>query len=91
MAKMDSLIPGFRESVVESRLYTPMDYAVNFGFVSSVSPVAESVHYEKMDTNTPVKGLYCVGSTVLPAGGCAASSVLSGRAAARLIIKNGGS
>ena len=38
MAKMDSLIPGFRESVIESRLYTPMDYAVNFGFVSSVSP-----------------------------------------------------
>jgi phytoene dehydrogenase-like protein len=89
MAKMDSLIPGFRGSVVESRLYTPMDYAVNFGFVSSVSPVAESVHYEKMDTKTPVKGLYCVGSTVLPVGGCAASSVLSGRAAARLIIKNG--
>ena len=66
MAKMDLLIPGFRESVIESRLYTPMDYAVNFGFVSSVSPVAESVHYEKTDTMSPVKGLYCVGSTVLP-------------------------
>ncbi|MHB8174137.1 MAG: phytoene desaturase family protein, partial [Nitrospirota bacterium] len=91
MSKIDSLIPGFSESVVESKLYTPMDYAANFGFISSVSPIAESVHYEKMTTATPVRGLFCVGSTVLPVGGCIASSILSGRAAARLIIKNGGS
>ncbi len=89
MGRMDYLIPGFSENVVDSILYTPADYAANFGFTSSVSPVAESVHYEKMSTATPVPGLYCVGSTVLPVGGCTASSILSGRAAARLIIKNG--
>ncbi len=88
MGRADSLIPGFSENTVDSRLYTPADYATNFGFTSSVSPVAESVHYEKMSTATPVRGLFCVGSTVLPVGGCTASSILSGRAAARQILKS---
>ncbi len=88
MGRADSLIPGFSENVADHRLYTPADYAARFGFTSSVSPVAESVHYEKMSAATPVGGLYCVGSTVLPVGGCTASSMLSGRAAARQILKS---
>ncbi len=86
--RADSLIEGFSENVVDSRLCTPADYAARFGFTSSISPVAESVNYEKMPVATPVRGLYCAGSTVLPVGGCTASSILSGRAVARHILKD---
>ena len=83
----DTVVPGFYGSLVDWKLYTPRDYVENLGFVSLVTPVAESVQYQKMGQETPVKGLYCVGSTVLPVGGCAASSVESGRLCARKILK----
>jgi len=84
------LVPGFYESIVEKQVFGPKDYAENFGFVSVVSPVAESVNYYKMPAATPVPGLYCVGSTVLPVGGCAASSVESGKLCAQAVIKSMG-
>lgn len=87
LSQMDELVPGFNGCIVERRVFTPMDYVENFGFVSLVSPVAESVHYEKLGGDTPLPGLYCVGSTVLPVGGCAASSVMSGRECARSVVK----
>jgi phytoene dehydrogenase-like protein len=86
---MDQVVPGFYEAIVSKKVYTPWDYVESFGFVSTVTPVADSVHYEKAGVATPLPGLYCVGATVLPAGGCAASAVESGRAAARLLLKKG--
>ncbi|MGA2192182.1 MAG: FAD-dependent oxidoreductase [Nitrospirota bacterium] len=90
IGEVDQVVPGFKAAVVDSRLYAPRDYVDNFGFVSTVTPVAESVHYEKLGVETPLPGLYCAGSTVLPAGGCAVSSIESGKAAAKLVIKRSG-
>ena len=86
---MDSLVPGFYEGIVSKAVYTPRKYVESFGFISTTSPVADSVHYEKTGVDTPLPGLYCVGATVLPHGGCAASAIESGRAAARMLIKKG--
>jgi phytoene dehydrogenase-like protein len=87
LSDMDELVPGFHASIVDRKVFTPRDYAEKFGFVSLVTPVAESVNYEKMGVETPLPGLYCVGSTVLPVGGCASSSVMSGRICARSVIR----
>ena len=87
---MDAVVPGFYNGIVEKKLYTHRDYVENFGFASLVSPVAESVNYEKFGPEMPVKGLYCAGSTVLPHGGCAVSSVESGRNCAKSILKASG-
>jgi all-trans-retinol 13,14-reductase len=84
---VNSLVPDFYESMVDGRLYTPKDYYEKFGFVSTVTPVAESVNYPKLPVETPIPGLYMVGSTVLPVGGCAASAMESGRVCARKILK----
>jgi phytoene dehydrogenase-like protein len=85
---MDAVVPGFHSGIVEKKIYTHRDYVENFGFASMVSPVAESVNYEKFGPEMPVKGLYCAGSTVLPNGGCAGSSVESGRICAKAVLKN---
>jgi len=84
---VDLMVPGFNESIVEGRLYTPDDYKKEFGFKSLVTPIAESIHYEKFPVEMPVKGLYCAGATVMPVGGCTASAVESGRDCAESIIK----
>ena len=84
---VDTLVPGFYDNIVDRKLFTPKDYVDNFGFVSLISPVAESVNYEKMPVDMPVPGLYCVGSTVLPVGGCTASAVESGRVCAERLLK----
>jgi phytoene desaturase len=84
---VDLMVPGFNESIVEGKLYTPEDYKKEFGFKSYVTPIAESIHYEKFPVELPVKGLYCAGATVLPVGGCTASAVESGRDCANRIIK----
>ncbi len=89
LRELDLLVPEFNANVVDTRIYTPDDYAREFGFRSFVSPVAESIHYEKFGVELPVGGLYCVGSTVLPVGGCTASAVESGRVCAERIIKGG--
>lgn len=85
---MDAVVPGFYSGIIEKKIYTHRDYVENFGFASMVSPVAESVNYEKFEPEMPVKGLYCAGSTVLPNGGCAGSSVESGRLCAKAVLKN---
>ncbi|HLB25279.1 MAG TPA: hypothetical protein VJM83_03000, partial [Nitrospirota bacterium] len=87
ITEMDALVPGFHDNIVDKRLFAPRDYVEQFGFMSTVTPVAESVNYEKMGTETPMPGLYCVGATVLPVGGCAASSVESGKTCARRVLK----
>jgi len=86
LKSVDRLVPAFYDSIVESVLLTPDDYKEHFGFVSLVSPVAESIHYDKFPVGLPLPGLYCVGSTVLPVGGCTASAVDSGRDCAESII-----
>lgn len=85
---MDAVVPGFYSGIVEKKVYTHRDYVENFGFTSLVSPVAESVNYEKFGPEMPVKGLYCAGSTVLPNGGCSVSAVESGRLCAKAVLKN---
>lgn len=87
LKELDAMVPGFNANIVDTRLYTPDDYAREFGFRSFVSPVAESIHYEKFGVELPVGGLYCAGSTVLPVGGCTASAVESGRVCAEKILK----
>ena len=84
---MDTLVPGFYSGIVEKKIYTHRDYVENFGFASMVSPITESVNYEKFGPEMPAKGLYCAGSTVLPNGGCAGSSVESGRLCAKAVLK----
>jgi len=84
---VDLLVPGFYENIVDGKLYTPKDYVENFGFTSVITPVAESVNYVKMGVDTPINGLYCAGSTVLPVGGCTASAVESGRICSQKILR----
>jgi len=83
---VDRVVPGFYDSIVESVLFTPEDYSERLGFVSLVSPIAESVHYDKFPVKMPLPGLHCAGSTVLPVGGCTASAIDSGRDCANGII-----
>lgn len=83
---VDMIVPDFHASIVDKAVYAPEDYAREFGFTSLVSPVAESVNYEKTGVELPLGGLYCAGSTVLPVGGCTVSSVESGRLCAEKII-----
>jgi len=91
LREVDQVVPDFYNNIVEKAVYTPDDYQREFGFTSYVSPVAESIHYEKFGVELPVKGLYCVGSTVLPAGGCTVSAVESGKTCAdRIIAVSGG-
>ena len=87
LKNMDVLVPGFYSGIVEKKVYTHRDYVENFGFASLVSPIAESVNYEKFGPEMPVKGLYCAGSTVLPNGGCTVSAVESGRFCAKAVLK----
>jgi len=87
---VDELVPDFYANIVDSRLFTPKDYLENFGFASVISPVAESVNYSKMPVTAPVPGLYFVGSTVLPVGGCSYSAMESGRVCAAAILKGTG-
>lgn len=86
LREVDEVVPDFYVNIVNKALYTPDDYLREFGFASYVSPVAESVHYEKFPVELPVKGLYCVGSTVLPVGGCTVSAVESGRTCAGMVL-----
>ncbi len=87
LSGMDAVVPGFYSGIVEKKVYTHRDYVENFGFASMVSPIAESVNYEKFGPEMPVKGLYCAGSTVLPNGGCSVSAVESGRICAKAALK----
>jgi len=84
---MDEVVPGFSESIVDRTLFTPKDYADNFGFKSVITPVAESVNYPKLSGKTSVNGLYIAGSTVLPVGGCTVSAIESGRTCAIELLK----
>ncbi|HEY3346423.1 MAG TPA: FAD-dependent oxidoreductase, partial [Nitrospirota bacterium] len=87
--ELESLVPGLSADIVRAKLLTPWDFAEQFGFLSVYTPVADSVNYPKHATELPLAGLYCVGSTVQPAGSCAVSSMFSGRDCAKAIIKKG--
>ena len=84
--RADRMIPNFRKSIVWKKIVTSEDYEGEIGFESCIAPVAESIEYKKMNYRMPVKGLYNVGATVLPNGGCTASSVESGKRCAEEIL-----
>ncbi len=84
----DRIIPNFKKSLVWKKIVTSEDYENEIGFESCIAPVAESIEYKKTGHRMPIRGLYCVGATVLPNGGCTASSVESGRRCAEEIISS---
>ncbi|MBI5694823.1 MAG: NAD(P)/FAD-dependent oxidoreductase [Nitrospirae bacterium] len=84
---IDQIVPGFHNGIIESRVLSPQDYVLEFGVPPVASLVADSVHYQKMPVDTPVRGLYCVGETVQPGCGGAALAVESGRVCAERILK----
>ncbi len=85
---VDRVIPDFTKSLIYKKVVTSEDYEDEIGFESCIAPVAESIEYKKTGHTMPLKGLYCVGATVLPNGGCTASSVESGkRCAEEILIK----
>ncbi len=84
--RADRIIPNFKKSLVWKKIVISEDYEDEIGFESCIAPVAESIEYKKMNHRMPVKGLYCVGATVLPNGGCTASSVESGKRCAEEIL-----
>jgi phytoene dehydrogenase-like protein len=86
--RADRILPNFRKSIVWKKIVTSEDYENEIGFESCIAPVAESIEYKKMSHRMPVKGLYCVGATVLPNGGCTASAVESGKRCAKEIISS---
>ncbi len=84
--KVDRVIPNFKKSLVWKKIVSSGDYEKEIGFESCIAPVAESIEYKKMRHTMPIKGLYNVGATVLPNGGCTASSVESGRRCAEDVL-----
>jgi all-trans-retinol 13,14-reductase len=84
--RADRIIPNFKKSLVWKKIVTSEDYEDKIGFESCIAPVAESIEYKKIGHRMPVKGLYNVGATVLPNGGCTASSVESGKRCAEEIL-----
>jgi len=84
--RVDRILPNFRKSIVWKKVVTSEDYEDEIGFESCIAPVAESIEYKKMSHRMPIKGLYNVGATVLPNGGCTASSVESGKKCATEIL-----
>lgn len=86
--RADRILPNFRKSIVWKKIVTSEDYEDEIGFKSCIAPVAESIEYKKVSHRMPVKGLYCVGATVLPNGGCTASAVESGKRCAKEIISS---
>ncbi|MBI5043086.1 MAG: NAD(P)/FAD-dependent oxidoreductase [Nitrospirae bacterium] len=83
---VDRVIPNFTKSIIYKKIVTSEDYEDEIGFESCIAPIAESIEYKKMNHRMPVKGIYSVGATVLPNGGCTASSVESGRRCAEEIL-----
>jgi len=84
--RTDRILPNFKKSIVWKKIVTSEGYEDEIGFESCIAPVAESIEYKKTGHRMPIKGLYCVGATVLPNGGCTASSVESGRRCAEEIL-----
>lgn len=84
--RADRMIPNFRKSIVWKKIVTSEDYENETGFESCIAPVAESIEYKKTGHRMLVKWLYNVGATVLPNGGCTASSVESGKRCAEEIL-----
>jgi phytoene dehydrogenase-like protein len=84
--RADRILPNFRKSIVWKKIVTSEDYEDEIGFESCIAPVAESREYKKMSHRMPIKGLYNVGATVLPNGGCTASAVESGKRCAVEIL-----
>ncbi|MEK6678756.1 MAG: NAD(P)/FAD-dependent oxidoreductase [Nitrospirota bacterium] len=83
---VNRILPNFKKSIVWKKIVTSEDYEDEIGFESCIAPVAESIEYKKMSHKMPVKGLYNVGATVLPNGGCTASSVESGKRCAEDVL-----
>ncbi len=84
--RADRMTPNFRKSIVWKKIVTSEDYENETGFESCIAPVAESIEYKKTGHRMSVKGLYNVGATVLPNGGCTASAVESGKRCAEEIL-----
>ena len=81
-------IPKFTSSILWKKTVTSLDYPHEIGFKSCVLPVAESKGYKKMPFKLPVKNLYNVGSSVLPAGGGTVQAVKSGLQCAEFIYSS---
>ena len=88
LERINLLIPGFTKNIVWKRTVTSIDYPDEIGFRSCVLPVAESKTYRKVSFRLPIKNLFNVGSSVLPAGGGTVQAVKSGLKCAEFIIKN---
>ncbi len=88
LERANLLISNFTNSIVWKKNVTSLDYPVEIGFRSCVLPVAESKTYRKLSFQLPVKNLFNVGSSVLPAGGGTVQAVKSGLQCAEFIIKN---
>lgn len=84
--RVNRILPNFRNSIVWKKIVTSEDYEDEIGFESCIAPVAESIEYKKMSHRMPIKGLYNVGATVLPNGGCTASAMESGKKCATEIL-----
>jgi len=79
------IISNFANSIIWKRFITSLDYPKEIGFKSCVLPVAESKIYKKVSFRLPIKNLFNVGSSVLPAGGGTVQAVKSGLECAEFI------
>jgi phytoene dehydrogenase-like protein len=84
--RLDRLCRGFSASVTWHRLLDPEAYRAEFGVDSCPAPVLDSPSYEKERWALPVRRLYNVGTTVLPAGAHTSAAMESGRCCARLVL-----
>ncbi|MBN2040900.1 MAG: NAD(P)/FAD-dependent oxidoreductase [Spirochaetes bacterium] len=88
ITEIDKKYPGFADAVISSKLILPDEYEQLFGFSSSIAPVLDTLTYKKHSWKLPIKGLFNVGTTVLPVGSHAGCAMESGFCCASDILQS---
>lgn len=88
--KLEEYIPGIEKHIIVKELGTPKTmhrYTFNTeGSVYGPSQIIEQSGMLRLKTDTPVKGLYLVGSSIYPGGGYS-STISSGYKTAKMILQ----